>query len=397
MREVVPDKRVARKIGVKSDGELDHLLKKVAKEAKEQPLTSPSVAAITSSSAAASTSSKDLFATTPEDITAEKDAEQEAGEKAEEEAAEKRVTTEDDVNWQQADFSFEDAPPPPSKESLTSVLGRKNLTAVAEDSDSEMPDAQPAPHLGSSSKRKGRSTSPRGAKKRALPLKSPRASSAGPKLKAAPVPKSLNKILKDREASPQPKQLVSQQLSRLQKPSPLWERQPQQSLHQQQSPPNHRQQQQVEQSQRQHQRGRRLHQHRRESSRHRIHLSCMHWIGASSPRRKPFWQEPQRCIGLTPVPWKATIAMSAASADWFTSHPQSHSAVMLKNDSRQSHRWNCVHCRSNHPELADHKTAEEGIAHWWKHHSHPACGTWRDKATTELNDTTAEMPSSHRH
>ena len=71
-----------------------------------------------------------------EDITAEKDAEQEAGEKAEEEVAEKRITPEDDVNWQQADFSFEDAPPPPSNLSLTSVLGRKNLTAVAEDSDS---------------------------------------------------------------------------------------------------------------------------------------------------------------------------------------------------------------------------------------------------------------------
>ena len=188
--EVVPEKKVARKIGVKSDSELDHLLKKVVKEAKEQPLTSSSAAAVTSSSAAASTSSKDLFATIPEDITAEKDAEQEAGEKAEEEAAEKPITTEDDVNWQQADFSFEDAPPPPSKESLTSVLGRKNLTAVAEDSDSEMPDVQPAPHLGSSSKRKGRSTSQGGAKKRALPLKSPRSSSAGPKLKASPVPKS---------------------------------------------------------------------------------------------------------------------------------------------------------------------------------------------------------------
>ena len=200
--EVVPEKKVARKVGVKSDSELDHLLKKLIKEAKEQPLTSSSAAAVTSSSAAASTSSKDLFATIPKDIIAEKNAEQEAGEQAEKEAAEKPVTTEDDVNWQQADFSFEDPPPPLSKESLTSVLGRKNLTAVAEDSDSEMPDVQPASHLGSSSKRKGRSTSQG---ERALPLKSPRSSSAGPKLKAAPVPKSSNKIPKDREASPQAK------------------------------------------------------------------------------------------------------------------------------------------------------------------------------------------------
>ena len=65
------------------------------------------------------------FATIPEDITAENDAEQEAGEQAEEEAAARKVTTENDVNWQEADFSFEDAPPPPSKESLTPALCRK--------------------------------------------------------------------------------------------------------------------------------------------------------------------------------------------------------------------------------------------------------------------------------
>ena len=51
-----------------------------------------------------------------------------------------------------------------------------------------------ASHLGSSSKRKGRSTSQGGAKKRALPLRSPRSSSAGPKLKAAPVAKSAKRI-----------------------------------------------------------------------------------------------------------------------------------------------------------------------------------------------------------
>ena len=75
------------------------------------------------------------------------------------------------------------------------------------------------------------------------------------------------------------------------------------------------------------------------------------------------------------------------SADWGVSHPQSHSSIMLKNDSRQSHWWTCVHCRANHPEHADHKTAEEGIVHWWKHHCHPACWVWCDKAT-ELGVTT---------
>ena len=78
------------------------------------------------------------------------------------------------------------------------------------------------------------------------------------------------------------------------------------------------------------------------------------------------------------------------SADWGVSHPQCVSSIMLKDDSRQSHRWTCVHCRSNHPEYADHKTAEEGIVHWWKHHCHPACWAWCDKAT-ELGVTTPEM------
>ena len=96
--------------------------------------------------------------------------------KAEEEAAAKKiVASEADINTQEADFSFEDAPAPTSKESLTPALVRKNLTAVAEDSDSEMLDAQPALHPAAGSKRKG-------AKKRALPLKSPRSSSAGPEV-----------------------------------------------------------------------------------------------------------------------------------------------------------------------------------------------------------------------
>ena len=54
---------------------------------------------------------------------------------------------------------------------------------------------------------------------------------------------------------------------------------------------------------------------------------------------------------------------------------------MLKNDSRQTHRWTCVHCRPSHPECADHKTVEEGMVHWWRHHCHPACWVWCDKAT----------------
>ena len=44
------------------------------------------------------------------------------------------------------------------------------------------------------------------------------------------------------------------------------------------------------------------------------------------------------------------------STDW-------GSSIMLKSDSKQSHRWTCVHCRASHPEIADHKTVEEGMIH----------------------------------
>ena len=54
------------------------------------------------------------------------------------------------------------------------------------------------------------------------------------------------------------------------------------------------------------------------------------------------------------------------STDWGVSHPQSYSSIMLKSDSKQSHRWTCVHCRPSHPEIADHKTVEEGMIHWWR-------------------------------
>ena len=78
------------------------------------------------------------------------------------------------------------------------------------------------------------------------------------------------------------------------------------------------------------------------------------------------------------------------STDWGVSHPQSHSSIMLKNDSRQSHRWTCVHCRPSHPEWADHKTVEEGMIHWWRHHCHPACWVWSDKANA-LGVTTSDV------
>ena len=144
------------------------------------------------------------MASIPEDPAAE--AAEKEGSKAEALAAEKS-------SWE-ADFSLEDAPTPPSKppskDVLTTGMGRKNLMVpgvTAEDEDSEMAEADPAAvgHLGSSAKRKGRSTSQGVAKKRALPPKSPRASSVGLKAKSLPAdkPASANKM--PRAASPQGK------------------------------------------------------------------------------------------------------------------------------------------------------------------------------------------------
>ena len=81
--ELVPEKKIARKIGVKSDSELDHLVKQVIREEAEQrELTSiAAAAAVTSSSGASSTTTKDLIAPIPEDPAAEEA--QAAGTKAE--------------------------------------------------------------------------------------------------------------------------------------------------------------------------------------------------------------------------------------------------------------------------------------------------------------------------
>ena len=290
--ELVPEKKIARKIGVKSDSELDHLIKKVVKEEAEQwQLTSPAAAsavtaaaaaaAVTSSSGATSTTVKDLFATIPEESAAE--AAEAAGTKAEEEAADKPLTSQD-VNWQEADFSFEDAPAPPSKESLTSGL----------------------------SKRKGLSTSQGGAKKRALSLRPPRSSSAGPKLKAAPVAKSAKKIPRAASphakavgkpaAKPPPNAITPLGKAAAAKPPPaaVTSKPPQgtvgaawQAPAKGKAPPTAAERE------------------RESSMQHQSHLRCLLWTGASSPQGKLSWQRHLRCTSLTPTLLRDTIVMSA--------------------------------------------------------------------------------------
>ena len=221
--ELVPEKRVSRKKGVNSDSELDHLVKKVVQEEAEQrKLTSLKAAAITSSSGASSTSVKDVITPIPEDAAAE--TAEDEGTKAEGEAADKPVVTSEST-WQEADFSFEDAPPAPSKESLTSGMGRKNLISTVdnpEDADSEMQDVEPPPvaHLGS--KRKERSTSQGSAKKRAISLKSPRAASAGPKSKSPSVQKPVNKIPRASSVSESSWEAYGQATSKGDHSDPLW-------------------------------------------------------------------------------------------------------------------------------------------------------------------------------
>ena len=118
--ELVPEQKIARKKGVKSDSEIDSMLKKVIKEAEQPEKAQVTSKDVTASSGASSTSAKDAVASIPEDPAAE--AAEEEGSKAEALAAEKPVTS----GWE-ADFSLEDAPTPPSKDVLIASMGRKNL------------------------------------------------------------------------------------------------------------------------------------------------------------------------------------------------------------------------------------------------------------------------------
>ena len=157
-------------------------MKKVIKEAEESPPTSSNkITSASSSSKAAVTS-----------IAEEPAEEAEAGKTPSE-----------------PDFSFEDGPEQ-SKDTVTTAMGRKDLltmdvTSDAEE-DKEMVDIT---HL-SSGKRKGRPAS-HGAKKRALPPKSPRTSSVGAsesakaKASSPPPPRAASANKMPRSASPQTK------------------------------------------------------------------------------------------------------------------------------------------------------------------------------------------------
>ena len=182
--DLVPSElpRISRKKGIKSDSELDSLVKKVIKEAESSPPTTSEQ--LTSSSSKAAITSI-----------------------AEEPAKDADAAEVEKANWE-PDFSFEDGPEQ-SKDTVTSKMGRKDLMTMditSDDADQEMADVDPATgsHLASGAKRKGRSVS-HGAKKRAHPPPSPRTSSAGAKARSPPAKKIASSNKMPRSASPQPK------------------------------------------------------------------------------------------------------------------------------------------------------------------------------------------------
>ena len=383
--------RISRKKGIKSDSEIDSLVKKVIKEAESSPpdtsgqLTTSSKAAITS------------IAEEPA-----KDADAAEGEKS---------------NWE-PDFSFEDGPEQ-SKDTVTSKMGRKDLMTMdvtSDDADQEMADADPATGA-SSSKRKGRPAS-HGAKKRALPPQSQRTSSAGAKARSPPATRmpSANKM--PRSASPQPKSEAKAAAKPPVKPPPKGIT-PLSTLAVAKPPPKSvtaaaaaaEKEAKAKAAAAEKQAKARAEKEAKavadwEKARETVAereryaaaapqsppLFTTDWSKVTS--REEFLKRTADDYRLDPNSAEGFNHHVASyyyfSSDWGVSHPQSYSSLMLKSDSRQSHRWTCVHCRVSHPNICDHKTVEAGVIHWWKNHCHHSSWVWCEKASV-FNVTTADV------
>ena len=387
--------RVARKKGVKSDSELDSLVKKVIKEAESSP-------PVTSEQLTTSSSSKAAITSIAEEPAKEADA-------AEAE------------NWE-PDFSFEDGPEQTSKDTVTAKMGRKDLMTMdvtSDDADQEMADVDPATgsRLASGAKRKGRSVS-HGAKKRALPPKSPRTSSVGAKAKSPPAtrPASANKM--PRSSSPQPKAeskvagkppvkpppkgITALSTPAVAKPPPksvtaaaaAAEKEAKAKAAAAEKQAKAR----AEKEAKAVADWEKARETVAERERHATAapksppLFTPDWSKITS--REAFLQKTAETYRLDPNSAEGFNHHVASyyyfSSDWGVSHPQSYSSLMLKSDSRQSHRWTCVHCRVSHPDICDHKTVEAGVIHWWRHHCHHSSWIWCEKASV-FNITTADV------
>ena len=398
--ELVPGERqIARKKGVKSDSELDDLMKKVIKEAEGSPPSSSKPLTSMSSS------SKAAVTTIPE-------------EPAEEIEVEKSPS--------EPDFSFEDGPEP-AKDVVTTGMGRKDLlkmddAAVTSDAegDKEMVDIS---HL-QSGKRKGRPAS-HGAKKRALPPKSPRTASVGAgesasaKTKAASPPSSrgtsANKM--PRSASPQakadsavaskppvkapPKGITPITPVAMAKPPPkaltstdAAEREARAKAAAEEKAAKLRAEKEAKAlaDWKKAQETVAERQAAAASAPASPPMFTTDWAKITS--REDFLKKTSDAFRLDPNSAEGfnhhVSSYYYVSSNWGVSHPQSYSSLMLKSDSRQSHRWTCVHCRVAHPDICDHKTVEEGIIHWWRHHCHHSSWLWCEKAGV-FNVTTSDV------
>ena len=370
-------------------------MKKVIKEAEESPPASSKPLT------AASSSSKAAVTPIPE-------------EPAEEAEAEKTPS--------EPDFSFEDGPEQ-SKDTVTTAMGRKDLLTMDVTSDTEGDKEMVDIHHLSSGKRKGRPAS-HGAKKRALPPKSPRTSSVGAsesaKVKAPsppPRPASANKM--PRSASPQaqakadsgiaakppvkpppkgitpitpvavakppPKAVTSADAAEKEARAKAAAEEKQAKIRAEKEAKAladwHKAQETVAERQA-----------AAASAPASPPMFTTDWSKVTS--REDFLRKTRDAFRLDPNSAEGfnhhVSSYYYVSSNWGVSHPQSYSSLMLKSDSRQSHRWTCVHCRVAHPDVCDHKTVEEGIIHWWRHHCHHSSWVWCEKAGV-FNVTTSDV------
>ena len=377
--ELVPGERqIARKKGVKSDSELDVFMKKVIKEAEESPPASSKQ--LTS----ASSSSKAAVTSIPEEPAEEADAEKTPSE---------------------PDFSFEDGPEQ-SKDTVTTAMGRKDLLTMDVSSDAEgdkeMVDINHPP----SGKRKGRPAS-HGAKERALPPKSPRTSSVGAsesaKVKAPsphakadsstiaakplvkPPPKGITPITPVAVAKPPPKAVTSAEAAEKESRAKAAAEEKQAKLRAEKEAKALADWKKAQETVAERQAA-------AASAPASPPMFTTDWSKITS--REDFLKKTSDAFRLDPNSAEGfnhhVSSYYYVSSNWGVSHPQSYSSLMLKSDSRQSHRWTCVHCRVAHPDVCDHKTVEEGIIHWWRHHCHHSSWVWCEKAGV-FNITTADV------
>ena len=293
-----------------------------------------------------------------------------------------------------------------------------DVTSDDAEADQEMVNVDPAAgsHLASGGKRKGRPAS-HGAKKRALPPKSPRTSSVGAKAKSPPPsrPASANKM--PRSTSPQtkaeskvaakppvkppPKGVTPLTAAAVAKPPPksvtsaaAAEKEAKAKAAAEEKQAKIRAEKEAKALADWHKAQETVAERQAAAAAAPMSppMFTTDWSKVTS--REDFLKKTSDAYRLDPNSAEGfnhhVSSYYYVSSNWGVSHPQSYSSLMLKSDSRQSHRWTCVHCRVSHPDVCDHKTVEEGIIHWWRRHCHHSSWVWCEKAGV-FNVTTADV------